>query len=120
MFNLARLIAAALLFCLLLAAGCGGPEIRETPSAPMKNMLRARIIIGFSVSTESPSERRFVEHLARDAGARLSYVRPMSGNVHVFEIEGLRDEEELQLALERLGRRPDISHVAQDRVLHGQ
>jgi hypothetical protein len=86
----------------------------------MKKMLRARIIIGFSVTAEPPSERRFVEHLARDAGARLSYVRPVSGKVHIFEIEGLRDEEELRLAIERLTRRPDVAYVEQDRILHGQ
>lgn len=113
MFALERVTLILLVSSLIVACGL-------SPLATATGQYTAQLIIKFSEPTIDPMRADFVEHLSRDAGVTLVYVRPMSGGAHLFRIEHLSDKEQLAGAIKRLTKRTDILYVEPDRVLRHQ
>jgi hypothetical protein len=78
---MSKILGVVAMYLALILAGC-------TPAPPSiaGDGYTAQIIVKFSDATMNPSENIFVDQLSHDAGARLIYVRPMSGAAHVFEV----------------------------------
>ncbi len=113
--------------CVALLAGCAQgptpPDARVEPpaaSAPAAQARGGQLIIKFRASSHvDPAQADVLASLSRDAGARLVYVRPMTGDSHVLRVEGLTDPQDLVRAIERLARRGDVEHVEEDvRMYH--
>ena len=108
----------------LLAAGCAqDPTQPATPveapagpaSAPATQVRGAQLIIKFRPSSNvTPAQADVLAGLSQDAGARLIYVRTMSGDAHVLRVEGLADPQDLARAIERLSGRADVEYVEED------
>ena len=81
-------------------------------------LLRAaQIIIKFRDPGLDPSQSHFLAEISRDAGARLVYVRPMSGGAHVVRPENPVHGAELDRIIGRLGKRQDVEYVEPDRPM---
>jgi hypothetical protein len=107
----------------LFVTGCAqvsaGPAVRaEAPATPVRS---AQLIIKFRNPEVNVAREPFLADLARDAGARLVYVRPMSGDAHVLRVEGVTSPQELARVIERLSKRADVAYVEEDaRMYHQQ
>jgi hypothetical protein len=112
---MSKILGVVAIYLALILAGC-------TPAPPSVagDGYTAQIIVKFSDATMNPSENIFVDQLSHDAGARLIYVRPMSGAAHVFEVRGLHDAAELQEVLRRLAKRSGVVYAEEDRVRRAQ
>jgi len=103
----------ALLACAQVS-GESGPEL--APPASARGAARAvQIIVKFRDPRLDPSRAQFLGEMGRDIGARLVYVRPMSGGAHVLRLEALPDGAELDRIVGRLARRPDVEYAEPDR-----
>jgi hypothetical protein len=116
-------------FLVMLLIGCAqGPtqsaERVEAPaapaSAPAAQSRDGQLIIKFRASSNvNPARADVLAGLSHDAGAKLAYVRPMSGDAHVLRVEGLAEPQDLARVIERLSRRTDVEYVEQDvRMYH--
>lgn len=85
-----------------------------------KSTREIQIIIKFRDNITDPSNQIFLKGLSRDARAKLSYLRPMSGVAHVFTVADVPDEEALKEIIKRLSRRPEIIYIQQDRIIRHQ
>lgn len=109
-----------------LLAGCAQgptpPAARvETPAAlPATQVREAQLIIKFHPSVNvTPAQADVLAGLSRDAGVRLAYVRPVSGDTHVLRAENVAGPQELALIIERLSKRADVAYVEEDvRMYH--
>lgn len=75
----------------------------------------ARIIVKFSDRIENPADNRYVQELSREVGVTLTYLQPMSGAAHVFEVRNVQDAAELDDVLRQLAAQPDVVYTEQDR-----
>lgn len=78
---------------------------------------RAQLIVKFRPAVAEPSAEAFVQTLSEDVGVKLVYVRPMSGDAHVFAIQGQMAREQLDAVIGRLQERPDVVYAEEDRIL---
>lgn len=113
MFALERVALILLVSSLIVACGL-------SPLATATGQYTAQLIIKFSEPTIDPTRADFVEHLSKDAGVPLVYLRPISGGAHLFRIERLADKDQLAAVMKRLTKRTDILYVEPDRVLRHQ
>ena len=72
----------------------------------------AQIIVKFASAVQEPAGPAFVESLSQSAGAKLDYLRPISGDAHVFKVEG-----DAEAAANNLSRRSDVIYAEPDRRL---
>lgn len=110
-------------FAWACASGCGcgisGAQAQDLTPPPAGSALMVdRLIIKFRTADTDPSRARYLEHLFRDTGVKLTYVRPMGGGVHVFQMQRPLEGAALQAALEQLGKHPDVQYVEPDRPMH--
>lgn len=106
-------IALVLLsFGLAAQSGC-----TRSATGGMETPAGDQLIIRFSPEVVDPTERKYLEQLARDCGVALFYVRPVAGTAHVFKIAD-GNEAGLEEALQCLSRRPDIVYAERDRIMH--
>lgn len=98
---------------------CRGAE-NMRPQLFREKMETARLIIEFRDANLDPSRADVVQSLARDAGATLVYVRPLSGRAHVFQVRDINSDAQLAEIIQRLSKRADVKYVEQDRVMHHQ
>ena len=99
--------------CAQLTAQGGAEATAQQPStgpAP-------QIIIKFRDSRTDPSQSSLLDEIGRDSGARLVYVRPMSGGAHVLRTGSTVDGAELDRIIERLSKRQDVEYVEPDRPM---
>jgi len=109
-------LAAAFTLALWLPAmqGCAGADdkTRSRPPDSAAAAVKARIVMRFS-------DASYLDELGRAAGARLVYVRAVSGGAHIVEAQ-LADQAQLAEVLRRLSQRPDIVYIEQDRMVRPQ
>lgn len=90
----------------------------EVPPPAGSTLTWNRLIIKFRPADLDPSRAEYLERLFRDTGVTLTYVRPMAGGAHLFQISRPRGDAELESVLERLSKHPDIQYVEPDRRFH--
>lgn len=115
-------LLAILLTCLALAAGCAataGPATadRRAELPDRKESSRNRLIIKFKNRSVDPMQPGFVEGLSRDAGAAISYLHPMSGDAHVFSVDGTGAGFSINTIIRRISGRADVEYVEQDSIM---
>jgi hypothetical protein len=120
-----RLSILSLMLAALFVMGCAQdptqPAARVEGPAPATQARGGQLIIKFRTSSNvNPAQADVLASLSRDAGAKLDYVRPMSGDAHVLRIEGLADPQDLAHAIERLSRRADVEYVEEDVRMYRQ
>ena len=66
------------------------------------------------------SARRDVllKDIARDAGVRLTYVRPMSGGAHVLRVDGVMNADHLRRVVDSMTKTPEVEYAEPDRLMH--
>lgn len=107
------------LLCLCVAIGCtakaGGDADERTAAdrAAGKN-ISAQIIIKFQDHVSDPSSGQYVNKLSAAAGAKLFYLRAMSGGAHVFYVREADGKAQLKDVVTRLSRLPDVLHAEPD------
>jgi hypothetical protein len=115
-----------LLACLLLQA-CAPTSTSTDQSAVVGNRQNApptsapassspppsQLIIKFRDSKLDPTREGLLSAMSAQSGARLSYVRAMSGGAHVFGVHDL-DAATLEQVVQRISARPDIEYVELD------
>ena len=79
-----------------------------------------QLIIQFSEARMDPARPEFVASLSQELGVALRYVRPMSGDAHVFGIMGSLDTAQLDGVIRRLSARSDVVYVEPDRLMQAQ
>ncbi|MBA2350483.1 MAG: hypothetical protein ACR2FI_03240 [Burkholderiales bacterium] len=104
-----RAIPGCLLILLLGVSAC-------VPQA-QKSMPATQVIIKFSDAVRQPDAPEFVARLARDTGAGMQYVRPMSGDAHVYRINGIRDDAHLRGVLASISERNDVVYAEADKKM---
>ena len=107
---------------LAMPIGCASTDGRITAEkriepAVHQESARSHIIIKFNNNTIDPLRPGFLESLSRDAGATISYLRPMSGNAHVFSIDVIATGSSINTIIRKLSGRADVSYVEQDLIM---
>jgi hypothetical protein len=97
--------------------GAQGGAGAASPQSSMGGARSTQIIIKFRDPRTDASHAHVVDEIGRDAGARLIYVRPMSGGAHVLRLEDPVDGAELDRIVGRLGKRQDVEYVEPDRPM---
>lgn len=110
---------------LAMPAGCASTDgritaERRTDPAVRQEPSKSRIIIKFNNSNINPLRPGFVEGLSHDAGATISYLRPMSGDAHVFSIDVIGAGSSINAIIRRLSGRSDVTYVEQDSIMKHQ
>lgn len=105
-----------------MTVGCASTDGRittekRTDPAVRQDSSRYRIIIKFNNINIDPQQPAFVEDLSRDAGATISYLRPMSGNSHIFSIDVIATSSSINTIIRRLSGRADVKYVEQDLIM---
>ena len=110
-----------LLAFMVLPACAQHPAQGGTDTASAQSSMGAarstQIIIKFRDPGLDPSQPRLLDEIGRGAGARLVYVRPMSGGAHVLRPENPVDGAELDRIIVRLGKRKDVEYAEPDRIM---
>lgn len=79
-----------------------------------------QLIVKFRQPDLDPSREELLASLSREAGVKLSYVRPMSGRAHVLRLETAVDPKVLEAIAARLSQRPDVEYAEPDYLLRHQ
>lgn len=74
-----------------------------------------RIIIGFSDPEFDYRSPAFLETLARELAAEVTFIRPLSGNAALYLCKTHDSEEALLSRLERLAEHPAVKYAEPDR-----
>ncbi|MFQ5995067.1 MAG: hypothetical protein ACE5K1_08215 [Acidiferrobacterales bacterium] len=82
--------------------------------------IRAQLIIKFTETQTDVSSPAVLISLSGDAGASLVYVRAMATGAHVFVVEGVSSQDELNHVIRRLAMRKDVVYVERDRRIRHQ
>jgi len=93
---------------------------KRTDPAARQESSKIRIIIKFNNSNIDPLRPGFLEGLSHDAGATLSYLRPMSGDAHVFSVDWVSTDSSINIIIRRLSGRVDVVYVEQDSIMKRQ
>ncbi len=115
----------SILAVLTVFSGCAGastpasaePIQRAGPSG-IKQLTQ--LIIKFRDPALDPSRQDYLQQLARDSGVTLVYVRPMSGDAHVFRVQDALDPAAMVDIVRRLSQRPDVEYAEPDYVMQHQ
>jgi hypothetical protein len=102
--------AAGLIVC-LLTLGCQSAGGSEGPHGSLRT---AQLILRFTPEISSPDDQAYLRELSRAAGVELVYLRPMSGNAHVFASAAPLSSDQLRKILDRLTARQDIMLAEED------
>ena len=105
-------------------AGCastGTPAVNESVQridlSQTKQM--SQVIIKFRDPTLDSARRDvLLKEIARDAGVRLSYVRPMSGGAYVLRVDGVMNADHLLRVVDRIKKAPEVEDAEPDRRMH--
>jgi hypothetical protein len=103
-------LVAGLTVC-LLAMGCQSAGGSEDPHSSPRT---ARLILRFTPEISTPDDDAYLRRLSEDVGVELVYLRPMSGNTHVFAITTPLSSDQLRKILGRLTARQDIMLAEED------
>jgi hypothetical protein len=90
----------------------------ERPGAQSRPI--AQIIIKFRDPKFDPSRPEFIQTLSERANVRMEYVRPMSGDAHVFRVQDALDAAAIDEVVRRLSQRPDIEYAEPDYPMRHQ
>jgi len=107
---------------LLIVSGCAAAP---APSAgkPAEGQLLAQNArtLGLTIKFREPgpdaSKHEIAESLSATAGAKLVYVRAISGGAYVFHVEDGSDNAALAGIIMKLSTRPDIMYVEEDKIM---
>jgi hypothetical protein len=77
-------------------------------------------VVRFVGHGDAPPSRSLIEDLSRLAGIPLGYQRPLSGGYHLLAVPSPVASADLEQALGRLARHPEVEDVALDPVVHAQ
>jgi hypothetical protein len=118
-----RILSGFIIMTLIIGcttiAGSGAGDNIQPPSSAAKR-VSSQIIIKFRVDGFDPSSPAFVEHLSHDVDAQLTYLRPMSGDAHVFSLKNIADIARIKEIVRILKERPDILYIEQDNIMQHQ
>jgi hypothetical protein len=95
----------------------------ENTMKPKQSIHEARpvqIIVKFKDSVSDPSRDEFVQDLSHTVKANIYYLRPMSGDAHVYRVETGGDKQKMKDILDRLSKRPDILYAEPDGIMTHQ
>ncbi len=89
----------------LSVSACLPPAQKTTPAT--------QIIIKFSDAVRQPEAPEFVDRLVPDVGIGVGvrYLRPMSGDAHVYLVDGIRDDAHLRAVLASINERNDVVYA---------
>lgn len=111
----------------LIFQGCtsspsSGPSgVRTMPERPIaQSRPISQIIIKFRDPKFDPSRTEFVQALSERANVRMDYVRPMSGDAHVFRLQDALDAAAIDEVVRRLSQRPDVEYAEPDSPMQHQ
>ncbi len=79
-----------------------------------------RLIIRFSETVFDPTQPAVLTSISEVAGHPMSYLRPMSGQAHVFVVGGVLEPAQLQQIIERLQASPEVFSVEHDLIVNTQ
>ena len=118
-----RLFPMVLIFSGSLAvfSGCANVPVVAEPTqhaAPAPSKLWTQVIVKFSDPALDPTRPEYLKDLARNTGAVLVYIRPMSGGAHVLQVEGVVDAGHFQRIVDELSKRPGVEYAEADRRMH--
>ena len=118
-----RLFPIVLIFSgsLALLLGCANVPVAAEPAqhaAPAPSKLWTQVIVKFSDPALDPTRPEYLKDLARNTGAVLVYIRPMSGGAHVLQVEGVVDAGHFQRIVDELSKRPGVEYAEADRRMH--
>jgi hypothetical protein len=100
---------------------CSNAAQTAEPAEPVdqgevRTVSRNRVIVKFKDSTIDPSKSEFLKNLSEHAGAKLTHVRAMSGNAHVFVISDMGDTP-FSTVLKRLNDYPEVQYAEPDQLM---
>lgn len=107
-------------------ASTSGENADRQSSAPLRVgadqpvSMTQQIIVKFRDPKFDPSRAEFTQRLSAEVGARLSHVRAMSGDAHVFRVEGVLDQAALEQLMRRLTERADVEYAEPDAIMQHQ
>ena len=108
----------------VMLAGCasaGTPAANESVQRVDLSQAKqmSQVIVKFRDPTLDPTRRDvLLKEIARDAGVRLTYVRPMSGGAHVLRVDGVMNADHLLRVVDRMTKAPEVEYAEPDRLMH--
>ena len=91
-----RLALLGLIFCAGLAA------CRADPIAQLPDTCRTQIIVAFASATQTPPDPLFVKAIVAASHLRLTYVRSVNSDLHVFAVTSAEADQDCSRSLARL------------------
>ncbi len=107
-----------LLGCTATISPAAADSVQRAGLSGIKQMTQ--LIIKFRDPALDPSRQDYLQELARDTGVILVYVRPMSGDAHVFRVQDALDTAAMVALARRLSQRPDVEYAEPDYVMQHQ
>lgn len=108
----------ALVVAALLVTACVSAA-RTKNDCPAASPHAARIIIKVRDAQLLDQTYNDFRAEAREVCATVSYVRPLHGNVHLYEIRGA-DAEAVARLMQRFGAHSNVEYVEPDRIMRHQ
>jgi hypothetical protein len=111
---------------LTIPAGCASTDElmtarkRTDDPARRQEYSKSQIIIKFNNNNINPLGPGFIEGLSRDAGAKILYLRPMSGDAHVFSVNMTNVDSSIDTIIRKLSERMDVTYVESNSIMKHQ
>lgn len=109
-------VRIALCLTALVTACAAAPSTTGDSPSPSQAV---RIIIKVRDAGSIEPTYRDLQRQARQAGATISYVRPLYGNVHLYQVTGT-DADSVALLLRQFETHANVEYVEPDRILRHQ
>lgn len=114
---MAHPVRIALCVTALVTACAAAPS--TTGDSPSSSPQAARIIIKVRDAGLIEPTYRDLQRQARQAGATITYVRPLYGNVHLYQVTDA-DADSVALLLRQFATHANVEYVEPDRILRHQ
>lgn len=108
------------LLTMLALTGCFGSGVSPADSrldAGSASGVTA-VIVKFKDPNFDPTRKGYLSDLGRSVGERISYIRPMSGGIHLFRIHSTLKGTNLREVSNKLVKRTEIDYAEPDRLMH--
>lgn len=109
---------------LALLSGCVAPASGDvapgsSPGAGHLAPTSGRIIVKFHVDVD-PTNAQFLGKLSGALGVSLGYLRPLSGDAHLLQAQGLKDVAHFAHVVTQLNRRVEVVYAEADARMRHQ
>ncbi len=116
-FGLVACVLTLLLGC--VAPACGDATAGSSPEKGQLVATSGRIIVKFQSGTD-PTNAQFLGKLSAALGVSLSYLRPLSGDAHLLQAQGLKDAAHFAHVVTQLNRRAEVVYAEADARMRHQ